>query len=100
MFAARKSELDGRISAAILVALCALCLIAPAATAGVSGADPPRQGAHSCGSHVVAGHNWTSYIDGTARERGAHWIVYRAGAHGSCAFAEKTLAGLLKFSDD
>jgi hypothetical protein len=49
---------------------------------------------------VLSGHGWTSHIDGDAHERGTHWIVYWAGRRGSCAFAEQTLAGLLKFSDE
>jgi hypothetical protein len=84
---------------AILAAAGALGLFVPAVPALASSADPPRHGAHSCGSHTLAGHGWTSYIDGVAHERGTRWLVYRAGAHSSCAFAGRTLAGLLKFSD-
>jgi hypothetical protein len=84
----------------ILVALCALLSTASAPPARASTADPPQGGVNSCGSHVLAGHSWTSHIDGVAHERGTHWIVYWAGGRGSCAFAEQTLAGLLKFSDE
>jgi hypothetical protein len=99
LFVPRSKASNGRTRVAILLALCALGLIAPASSAGASSADPPRQGAHSCGSQVLAGHSWTSSIDGVPHERGTHWLVYWAGGHGSCAFAEQTLAALLKFSD-
>jgi hypothetical protein len=84
---------------AVIVAVCALLLTAPASLAGASSPDPPRHGVHACGSHVLSGHSWTSQIDGVAHERGTHWLVYWAGGRGSCAFAELTLAGLLRFSD-
>jgi hypothetical protein len=77
----------------------ALLLIAVSPARGDT-ADPPRSGVHACGSHELAAHSWTSSIDGVPRERGSRWIVYWAGRHGSCNFAEQTLAGLLRFSDD
>jgi len=100
MFAVGRTGSNGRSRRALLVAVWVLGLVPAAAAAGASTADPPPQAVHSCGSQVLAGHSWTSSIDGVARERGTHWLVYWGGGHGSCAFAERTLAGLLKFSDE
>jgi hypothetical protein len=86
-----------RYTLAILAAVCALIPAAAVTESWASSPDPPRQDVHSCGSHVLSGHNWTSHIDGVAHEQGTHWLVYWAGGHGSCAFAEQKLAALLKF---
>ena len=95
---AKTTATKPRIRAVLALALLLAAALVPLALA--SSPDPPRRGAHSCGSHELAGHRWTSSIDGLAHERGTHWIVYRAGAHGNCAFAERTLSGLLSFSDE
>jgi hypothetical protein len=88
-----------RRTRAVLVAVCALLLIAPPTLSWASSPDPPRQDVHSCGSHVLSGHSWTSHIDGVAHEQGTHWLLYWAGGRGSCQFAEQKLTALLEFSD-